>query len=168
MHAGLHIPACILNQTFRPLGIPQRFMPVEIRSSDPLKAEVARLRVPVSMPQRDVMVGGERVPLNAQQYDEYQRTAGTMASQALRPVVSSPQWRTLSDTDKGETIKDAFKSARHDARDALLANHPELGAGSLPPLPPGYGVPGAGQSMSVQSLPPRGVPPLPPGYSVAR
>ena len=32
MHAGLHIPARILNQTFRPLGIPQRFMPVEIRS----------------------------------------------------------------------------------------------------------------------------------------
>ena len=32
MHAGLHTPACILNQTFSPLGIPQRFKPVEIRS----------------------------------------------------------------------------------------------------------------------------------------
>jgi len=32
MHAGLHTPACILNQTFSPLGIPPRFMPVEIRS----------------------------------------------------------------------------------------------------------------------------------------
>ena len=135
-------------------------------TNDPLRAEVARLRVPVSMPQRDVMVNGERVPLNAQQYDEYQRTAGSMASQALRPVVSSPQWRTLTDTDKGEAIKDAFKSARHGARDDLLANHPELGAGSLPPLPPGYGVSGGGQSMPVKSLPPRGVPPLPAGYAL--
>ncbi len=33
MHAGLHTPACILNQTFSPLGIPQRFKPVEIRSN---------------------------------------------------------------------------------------------------------------------------------------
>ena len=32
MHAGLHIPACVLNQTFNPLGIPRRFRPVEIRS----------------------------------------------------------------------------------------------------------------------------------------
>ena len=128
--------------------------------------QVARLRVPVSMPQRDVMVNGERVPLDAQQYDEYQRTAGSSASQALRPVVSSPQWRTLTDTDKGELIKDAFKSARHDARDALLAKHLELGAGSLPPMPPGYGVSGGGQSMPVKSLPPRGVPPLPPGYAL--
>jgi hypothetical protein len=71
------------------------------------------------------------------------------------------------DTDKGEVIKDAFKSARHDARDALLASHPELGAGTPPPLPPGYGMPGAGRSMPVQSLPPSGVPPLPPGYSLS-
>ena len=118
------------------------------------------------MPQRDVMVNGERLPLDASQYDEYQRTAGALASQALRPVVSWPQWRTLTDTDKGEVIKDAFKSARHDARDTLLANHPELSAVSLPPLPPGYGAPGAGQSMPVQS-PPRGVPPLPHGYTMA-
>ena len=137
-------------------------------TNDPLKAEVARLRVPVSMPQRDKMVNGERVPLNPEQYDEYQRTAGSLASQALRPVVSSPQWRTLTDTDKGEVLKDAFKAARHDARDALLANHPELGAGSLPPLPPGYGVPGAGRSMPVPSPLPGGVPPLPPGYVLAR
>ncbi len=38
MHAGLHIPACILNQTFSPLGIPQRFRPVEIRSKAQKKA----------------------------------------------------------------------------------------------------------------------------------
>ena len=70
------------------------------------------------------------------------------------------------DTDKGEAIKDAFRMARHDARDSLLANHPELGAGSMPPLPPGYGVPGAGQSMPVRSSPSVGVPPLPQGYSM--
>ena len=136
-------------------------------TNDPLRAEVARLRVPVSMPQRDVMVNGERVPLNAQQYDEYQRVSGAAAGQALRDAMRSPQWRTLTDTDKAEAIKGAFKSARHDARDALLASHPELGAGTPPPLPPGYGVPGAGRSMPVQSLPPSGVPPLRPGYSLS-
>jgi len=38
MHAGLHTPACILNQTFSPLGIPPRFMPVEIRSKESVRA----------------------------------------------------------------------------------------------------------------------------------
>jgi hypothetical protein len=137
-------------------------------TSDPLRAEIARLRVPVSMPQRDVMVNGERVPLDPSQYDEYQRTAGSLASQALRPVVSSPQWKALTDTDKGEAIKDAFKSARHDARDALLANHPELGAGSMPAMPSGYSAPGVGRLTQVPSPPVRGVPPLPPGYSMVR
>ena len=39
MHAGLHTPARILNQTFRPLGIPPRFMSVEIRSNTALCTE---------------------------------------------------------------------------------------------------------------------------------
>lgn len=79
-------------------------------------------------------------------------------------MVSSPHGRARTDTDKGEVIKDAFKSARHDARDALLANHPEFIASSLPP---GYGVPGVGQSRPVLSAPPPGVPLLPPRDALA-
>ena len=74
------------------------------------------------------------------------------------------------DTDKVEVIKDAFKSARHDARDALLANHPELGAGlvpkGMPPLPPGYSA-GSSAPVGLKGLRGSGQPPLPPGYSFA-
>jgi len=123
-------------------------------TTDPLRAEIGRLRVPVSMPQRDVMVAGERVPLNALQYDDYQRLAGSAAANALRGVVKGPGWAAVTDDQKSEIIRDAFKDARKAARSELLANHPELGAGSLPPPPPGYGAPGAGQSVSARPSPP--------------
>ena len=65
-------------------------------SNDPLRAEIARLRPLVSMPQPDVMVDGEWVPLDPGQYDEYQRLNGVAADQALRAAIQSPMWRTTS------------------------------------------------------------------------
>ena len=124
-------------------------------TSDPLKAEVARLRVPVSMPQRDVMVDGERVPLTPEQYDQYQRLAGAGASQALRPLVGSKQWATMTDPEKADAIQETFKAARKAARGRLVSDFPELSPAKktldlvakmkiaprkagLPPLPPGF------------------------------
>ncbi len=143
-------------------------------SNDPLRSEVSRLRVPVSQPQRDVIVAGERVPLTPEQFDEYQRLAGTGAYQALHGVVGSPQWQAMSDAQRSEFIRSVFSDARRGARGQLMVDHPEIGegVGGLPSLPPGYSV-GGGQSRPVKAsqapVPPAAMlPPLPPGYSLAR
>ena len=49
-----------------------------------------------------------------------------------------------------------------------MQNHPDISAGSLPPLPPGYGVLGGEHSVPLPSPQVRVVPPLPPGYAMAR
>jgi endonuclease YncB( thermonuclease family) len=146
-------------------------------TDDPLRAEVSRLRVPVSQLQRDVMVAGERVPLNAEQFDEYQRLAGTAASQALHDAIRSPQWQAMTDAQRSEFIRSAFSDVRKGARAQLMVDHPEIGGGAsgeIPPLPPGYSV-GAGQSRPVSrqgqqsAVPPASaLPPLPPGFVLAR
>lgn len=60
------------------------------QTDDPLRAEVARLKVPVSMAQRNIVVGGERVDLTPEQYDAYQQVSGFAAGQALRQSMRSP------------------------------------------------------------------------------
>ena len=137
-------------------------------SSDPLRAEIARLRPPVSMPQRDVMVAGERVPLDPGQYDEYQRVSGFAAGQALRAAIQSPMWRMMTDDQRRDYVKDAFKDARHEGRGTLMANHPELSAAGAPALPPGYGLGGAGAVSLPAHRAATALPPLPPGYALAR
>lgn len=110
-------------------------------AGDPLRTEVMRLRAPVSQPQREVMVAGERVPLNAEQYDEYQRLSGSGAYHALNDAVRSPGWRLMSDAERTEYIRSVFGDARRDARGQLMADHPEIGGpavNGLPPMPSAY------------------------------
>ena len=64
------------------------------------------MRVPV--PQRDVMVDEERVPLTPEQYDDYQRNAGSGSSQALRAAVGLAIWRMMRHAEKNEWIRDTF------------------------------------------------------------
>ena len=146
-------------------------------TDDPLRAEVSRLRVPVSQPQRDVMVAGERVPLTPGQFDEYQRLAGTGASRALHDAIRSPQWQLMTDAQRSEFIRSAFSDARRGARGQLMVDHSEIGGGAsggLPPLPPGSSV-GGGQSRPASkrdqqspALPASALPPLPRGYVLHR
>jgi len=137
-------------------------------TSDPLRAEVARLRVPVSMPQRDVMVNGKRVPLDPSQYDDYQRVSGAAAGQALRDAMRSPSWRAMTDDQRSDYIRSAFSDARKQGRGEMMATHPEIGAGvvpkGMPPLPSGYN----GGSSAPMALRGTGVPPLPPGYTLQK
>lgn len=132
-----------------------------------------RLRAPVSMPQRDVMVAGERVPLDPGQYDEYQRVSGAAAGQALRAAIQSPMWQTMTDDQRRDYVKEAFKDARREGRGALMASNPALGADQSskgkPSLPPGY-IAGLLAPKALKGL--RGtqaaLPPLPPGYALTR
>ncbi|MCA1653663.1 MAG: hypothetical protein ABR588_05885 [Sphingomicrobium sp.] len=153
-------------------------------SNDPLRAEVARLRAPVSMPQRNVMVDGERVPLTPEQFDEYQRVAGAGAHQVLSEAIRLPSWKIMTDDQRSELIKSAFTDARKDARGRLIADFPQLaGTGSgkqagAPPLPPGFSsdaAPAQQRGSAARMIVPgrlapqlmrraQKVPALPPGY----
>ena len=125
------------------------------------------------MPQRDVMVNGERVPLNAQQYDEYQRVSGAAAGQALRDAMRSPSWNLLTDAQRSDYIRSAFSDARKQGRGEMMATHPEIGVGvvpkGMPPLPPGYNA-GSAAPVALNGLgrTSAALPPMPPGYALAR
>jgi hypothetical protein len=110
----------------------------------PLNQEIARLRAPLSMPQRSIRVGGKKVSLSPQLYDEFVQISGQPAKKYLEQQVGSLNWRTMSDDDRREFVKDALAQFRDTARDELIARHPELGgptpppANNLPALPPGF------------------------------
>jgi hypothetical protein len=125
----------------------------------PVNQEIARLRVPLSMPQRHITIEGRRVDLTQQQYDDYLQLAGQPAKQYLEQQIASPEWQAMTDEDRRQTVRDAMADFRDAARTALLERHPELSAaeagvkrpvllqglrgraptsGALPPLPPGF------------------------------
>ena len=148
-------------------------------TNDLVRAEVARLRVPVPMPQRKVMVGGERVELSPEQFDEYQVETGKNARRSLSGAIAMPSWKTLTDDQRGELIKDAFADARKDARAYLNANFPALSGtragGAVPTLPSGYTISGAAALLPATRgrhpgalAPVSTMPPLPPRYQIAR
>jgi hypothetical protein len=124
-------------------------------SKDPVNIEVARLRVPLSLPQRQLTIKGQRVALDAKQYDELTQLSGQPAKQYLAQAMHSPEYRAMTDVDRVEFVKDALAEFRDAGRSALIERHPEL-AGHGMSLP--ASLPLSGKS---------GVPPLPPGYRLA-
>jgi endonuclease YncB( thermonuclease family) len=119
-------------------------------SPDPVRQEVARLGVPVGMPQRYLTIDGQHVPLNAQQYDELTQLSGHPAKKYLEGAIRTPEYQSLDAAGRVEFIKDAMADFREAGRDALISRHPELDptdagsfgapprSGSLPPLPQGF------------------------------
>lgn len=120
--------------------------------ASPLLREVARLRAPLSMPQRRVRVGGVDRPLTPEQYAMYVQLAGKPAKAHLEEYVGTPEWKALSDDERRDYLADTLKETRADAREQLIGMFPELSAAAdLPPMPPGYQLP-----------------PLPSGFQLAR
>lgn len=103
-------------------------------SSDPVKVEVARLRAPLSMPERSIMVQGKRVPLTAQQYDDLVQMTGHAAKAYLDGYIRSKEWRAMTDDERRDSVQDAFKEFRATARDELRQRYPSLAINS-PPSP---------------------------------
>jgi hypothetical protein len=128
-------------------------------SGDPVKQEIARLRVPLSMPQRSLTVDGEKVQLSPQQYADYVRLSGQAAKSWLDSYTRSDEWRSMTDDQRRDAVTDGFKDFRDAARDELKARYPEL-RGSLEEaaLPPPNFTPA--QPVS------NGIPPLPPGFKI--
>jgi hypothetical protein len=102
-------------------------------SSDPLNQEIARLRAPLTLPQRAVTIGGQRVPLDANQYDELVQLSGKPAHQYLSEQMKTSDWKTMSDEERRQLVKDTLEDFRATARAELLERHPELTRQQQPP-----------------------------------
>jgi hypothetical protein len=125
--------------------------------SAPINQEIARLRVPLSMPRRYLTIEKRRVDLSPEQYDELVQLSGKPAKQALEQAIASPEWRSMDDAERIELVKDTMADFREAARAVLIERHPEL-AGSASP---------SRRSTSDQSRPqPGALPPLPPGFTL--
>ncbi|HVL77875.1 MAG TPA: hypothetical protein VM346_01155, partial [Sphingomicrobium sp.] len=109
-------------------------------SDDPVRQEIARLRVPLSMPQRYLKVRGQRFDLTPQQYDELMQLTGKPAKQYLDGFMQSEEWQKMPDSERVEFVQETLKEFRDIGREALKDRYPELSGGtrSTPPLPPGY------------------------------
>lgn len=123
--------------------------------SSPFSQEIARLRAPLTMPPRNIVVDGKHVPLDAQQYDTFVQLAGKSAKVAIQQEMASPDWRQMSDDDKRDEIKSILTDMRENARDELRQRYPELNGEVAAPASPLS--PSATQAL----------PPLPPGFQLA-
>ena len=120
--------------------------------ASPLLQEVARLRAPLSMPQRKVRVDGVDRDLTPEQYAYYVQLAGKPAKAHLEEYIGTAEWKVLTDDERRDYLADTLKETRADARDQLLNMFPTLAAEpKLPPMPKGFQLP-----------------PLPPGFQPAR
>jgi hypothetical protein len=107
--------------------------------SSPFSQEIARLRAPLTMPPRNIVVDGKHVPLDAQQYDTFVQLSGKAAKVAIAQEMASPEWRQMSDDDRRDDIKSILTDMRENARDELRQRYPELaGQDGIPAAPP-YG-----------------------------
>lgn len=107
-------------------------------SDDPVRQEVARLGVPLSMPQRFMRVDGKRVDLTPEQYDELMQLTGKPAEQYLDEFMRTDEWRSMRDDERVEFVRETLSEFREAVRDALRQRYPELGSvvnrGSEAPL----------------------------------
>jgi hypothetical protein len=146
-------------------------------SADPVRREIGRLRVLLSMPQRFLRIEGQRVDLTPEQYDELVQLSGQPAKKYLDQEVRSPAWRQMRDDERAEFVKETMEEFRAAGRDALKARYPELGEGlapdDAPAPPPGFGTSRATKAVQLKPkslkeiVPPEMIaapPPPPPGY----
>jgi len=143
---------------------------------DALSQEVARLRVPLTLPKRHLIVGGKKIDLDAKEYGELVQLSGRPARTYLEGYIQTPDYLALSDLDRVEFIKEAMSEFRKAGRDAIKGRYSSLGGGIAPgdrkALPPGF-EPERGTRASKlkpkslrEIVPPEmiGGAPLPPGF----
>lgn len=106
----------------------------------PVSQEVALLRVPLTMSKRKVTIGGEKVDLNAEQYDTLAQLSGKPAHTYLEGYIQTLEYRQMKDADRVEAIREVMKDFRKSGLDALKGMYSELGGNlapgdAVPPLP---------------------------------
>lgn len=91
-------------------------------SSD-AKREVARLRVPPSLPRRYRKVDGQRVDLTPERYHELAQLSGQPAKSYLDGVLKTREYRSSAD-ERAEFIKETLEAFRAAGREAPKQRYP--------------------------------------------
>lgn len=73
------------------------------------------------------------VDLLPELFGGFVQLSGKPARQALEQEMASPEWKQMTDEERRELVKDTLADFRVTARDALIANHPELGGDAPKP-----------------------------------
>lgn len=90
-------------------------------SSDPVKAELDRLKYYPTAPEKTI--GGVR--LTSEQYDRYEATAGPLVKQMLSAAVNGPNYAEMPDFEKQAMLKSIIGAGRARARAAMQADDAE-------------------------------------------
>jgi hypothetical protein len=102
----------------RALGFSQR----SERSTDPVRAEAARLRLSLNLPAKRV----DDVRLPPAEYAAYAKRVGEISHQVLERLVNSPGYERLNDAQRAQAFKMVFDEVRALERERLKVS-PELG-----------------------------------------
>jgi hypothetical protein len=106
---------------------------------DPVMQEMARIRVPLAMPQRSLTIDGEKRKLTPAQYSAYVQLSGKPAKSYFDQFIQTDDWKSMTIEEQRDEAKDALKEFRESAREQLKQMFPELSkAGAIPPPPPGF------------------------------
>ncbi|WP_158298508.1 MULTISPECIES: thermonuclease family protein [unclassified Sphingobium] len=116
---------------------------VSTQKHDPVTAGLLADNIHISKPNRTV--GGER--LSAEKWDRFQQLRGEELHRRVAELLASSEWKALDKDGKQDMVTKASRASTEVAK-ALLNG---VGAGSIPPPPPGFSIP-----------------PPPPGFTLAQ
>lgn len=102
-----------------------RFLQKDVEK-DPAVLELARLgdlsdKVLVGAPGKSgVKVNGETRRLTAEEFQRYQHLSGYWIVESVRQEMETPEWKSMSDAEKIDTVKEIRDEMREAARDLLF------------------------------------------------
>lgn len=107
---------------------PDFLSPIYTSKADasPLMQEVARLKAPLSMPQRTITVDGKRVELTPEQYSYFVQLSGKPAKKYFEEMIDTRRWKRMDDEHRREFMKKKLEGFRATARGQLRDMFPEL------------------------------------------
>jgi len=91
----------------------------QIDASSPVKTEVARLGMKVSLPQKTITVSGVDIELTPKEYKSYARVSGRAAKSFLDRAVQTSGYKAFSEEEKKDYILDELRDFRAETRKAL-------------------------------------------------
>lgn len=91
-----------------------------VDASSPVKTEVARLGMKVSLPQETITYAKNDIELTREEFETYTEVSGGVAKTILDQAVQTPQYKNLSEEAKKEFILDTLSDVRRQTREALL------------------------------------------------
>lgn len=139
---------------------PDLFSPVTstTRRDDPVNAEAIDLGATVTEFPKSRVVDGKRGDYTPEEYSQLSALAGNAQHEAMAAIISSPEWRSMSNQTKQKVFARVVREARQYAREQLA---PQKGVGAGAGLPAGNG--GGAERRTVVTP---SVPPPPPGFSL--